>query len=335
MVPPRPRSLLALFFGLALLPVFPARAEDRWLDDDKAIMSLVWENDIFANTDQNYTNGFRLSWMSSEDKTPSWARSVARTALPESNGHKRVSIALGQNMYTPEDKTLTTPDPRDRPYAGWLYGSVGVVSELDDRLDTAMLTVGVVGPHAYAKETQRAVHRLINDEIPNGWHSQLHDEPGVVLTMERKWRSLYQFSPLGVGVDATPYAGFNLGNVNTDADVGTMFRIGYDLPADYGPPRIRPSMPGSDYFVPTQKLGGYLFAGVEGRAVGRNIFLDGNSFRDSPSVDKNYWVGSVQAGMAVTYENTRISYTHVFMTKEFKQQDEASQFGAFTVSYRF
>lgn len=66
-----------------------------------------------------------------------------------------------------------------------------------------------------------------------------------------------------------------------------MLRLGQRLPLDYGPPRIQPSLPGSGFFVPPQdRFGWYLFAGVEGRAVARNIFLDGNTFRDSRSVDK-------------------------------------------------
>jgi lipid A 3-O-deacylase len=117
--------------------------------------------------------------------------------------------------------------------------------------------------------------------------------------------------------------------------VGATFRVGYDLPADYGPPRIRPSLPGSDFFIPAENAGGYLFATVGERAVGRNIFLDGNSFRDGPNVDKKHLVSSLQVGVAGTYEQTRISYTQVFMSKEYKTQADNSEFGVLTLSYRF
>ncbi len=327
------RSFAAAFLFSAL----PAQAQIIPLEeDDKAILSAVFENDLFAGTDNGYTNGFRLSMISSEAATPGSIRWAANHLLPLSyEGKKRIDFALGQNIYAPENISLSTPDPNDRPYAGWLYGSVGVVSDRGDRLDNVMLTLGVVGPHAYAAQTQDYVHRIIDYQRPNGWDHQLKDEPGVMLTMERTWRSLYQLNPGGWGVDASPYIGTNLGNVETDASAGATLRLGFDLPADYGPPRIRPSLPGSDFFIPTQELGGYLFVGAEGRAVGRNIFLDGNSFRDSPSVDKKWLVGSLQGGVALTYRNTRLSYTHVLMTKEFDTQREAEQFGALTLSYRF
>lgn len=305
-------------------------------EDDKAIVSLVWENDITGNTDSNYTNGVRASWLSSEEHAPNWVRWAARNALPmASDGKKRIGISVGQNMYTPKDLTQRAYIPGDRPYAGWTYGSLGIVSDNGRRLDTAMLTLGMVGPASGAEGTQKFIHHLIGDQQPMGWDNQLRDEPGIIFTMERKWRSLYQIQPFGLAADFTPHAGFDLGNINTDAVAGATVRLGYDLPADYGPPRIRPSLPGSDFFIPSQEIGGYLFGGVEGRAVARNIFLDGNTFRDSHSVDKEILVGSLQAGAALTYGNTRLSYTHVFMTDEFKTQSKPEQFGALTLSYRF
>jgi len=310
-------------------------AEDRLQEDDKGIFSLVVENDSFADSDRDYTNGVRLSWLSAEEGMPHWARAAANVLPLASDGNKRISIAAGQNMYTPRDISIRTPLPNDHPYAGWLYGSIGMVSDTGKTLDNVMLTVGVVGPLSFARQTQSFVHRVIDSEHPVGWDNQLKNEPGIILTYERKWRGIYEFSPFGVGVDVTPHVGMNLGNINTDASVGATLRLGYDLPADYGPPRIRPSLPGSDFFIPTKELGGYLFTTIEERAVARNIFLDGNTFRDSQSVDKKHIVGSVQVGAALTYGEARLSYTQVFMSKEYASQDRGSEFGVVTLSYRF
>lgn len=126
-----------------------------FLEDDKAIVSMVFENDLFGGQDENYTNGMRLSWLSSENKTPDWARWAANHLLPLSNeGRKRIGLSLGQNMYTPADLKSRAPIYNDRPYAGWLYGSLGMVSDTGKRLDNVMLTVGVVGPYSYARPTQ-------------------------------------------------------------------------------------------------------------------------------------------------------------------------------------
>lgn len=310
-------------------------AEEVRDDDSKGIFNVVIENDIFAGSDSDYTNGIRFSWLSSEEHMPGWAQSVAR-ALPLANdGHKRFSIATGQSMFAPEDLSRRDLVMGDQPYAGWLYGSVGMVSDTGKTFDNVMLTLGVVGPLSYAKQTQKFVHHVTGSPQPEGWNNQLKNEPGIVLTYERKWRGLYEASPFGIGADVTPHVGVNLGNINTDASVGATFRLGYDLPADYGPPRIRPSLPGSDFFIPTQELGGYLFTTIGERAVGRNIFLDGNTFSDSQNVDKKNFVSSLQVGATVTYGQTRLSYTQVIMTKEYDTQKHASAFGALTLSYRF
>jgi hypothetical protein len=138
-----------------------------------------------------------------------------------------------------------------------------------------------------------------------------------------------------MGVDVTPHVGGALGNVFTHLATGFTIRIGDDLPNDYGPPRIRPSLPGSDFFVTDDPFGWYLFVGVEGRLVGRNIFLDGNTFTDSHSVDKKRIVGDLQAGLAMTAGDARISYTYVLRAREFEGQNNKDGFGSINLSYRF
>jgi hypothetical protein len=327
--------MIAVLPGLLVSAPLMA-AEERTREDSNYIFNVVFENDVFAGTDRGYTNGIRFSWLSPEQKLPDWLQWTSANVLPVNDaGNKRLSYALGQSMFAPDDLSATNLITDDRPYAGWLYGSVGMVSDTGKILDNVVLTLGVVGPAAQAKQVQKFVHHITDSPNPHGWDNQLDNEPGVILTYERKWRGLLEASPFGAGADIMPHVGFNLGNVNTSAVVGATLRLGYDLPADYGPPRIRPSLPGSDFFIPTRDIGGYLFATVEERAIARDIFLDGNTFQDGPHVDKAPFVGSLQFGAALTYESARLSYTHVLMNKEFKGQRGRPAFGALTFSYRF
>lgn len=329
-------AILCLLTWCCQTFAMPAYAAEDWeAGDSKGILNVVFENDVFSGSDREYTNGVRFSWLSSEENMPAWTQSVANMLPLAGDGFKRISLAAGQSMFGPENLSAREPLIGDRPYAGWLYASVGMMSDTGTTHDNVMLTLGVVGPHSYAKQTQKTVHSIINSPDPKGWDNQLQHEVGAVLTYERKWRGLYEFSPFGAGADVIPHVGINLGNINTDAVVGATFRLGYDLPADYGPPRIRPSLSGSDFFIPTKKIGGYLFTTIAERIVARNIFLDGNTFRDSLDVDKKYLVGSLQFGGVVTFNQTRISYTHVFMTKEYTSQKHRAAFGALTLSQRF
>src|SRR5690606_30937471 len=120
-------------------------------------------------------------------------------------------------------------------------------------------------------------------------------------------------------------------------------RIGQELDSDFGPPRIRPGLPGSEAFrpdgprirpglpgseafTPDGGFAWYLFAGAEGQVVLRNIFLDGNTFQDSHSVDRRVLVGDLQAGFALIYESWRLTYTHVLRTPEFEEQKRRRSF---------
>lgn len=309
---------------------------------DAKIVTFALENDLFGSgTDQYYTNGFRLSYHDAAIDLPTWARRLGEIYPGfRLNDTTALTYSIGQNLYTPEDITIEEAQPDDRPWAGWLYASVGMVTVTDNHKDEIELALGVVGPAAAGKITQRFVHNHVTDSPdPRGWGNQLENEPGVVLSWERRWPE-YLTNRLGseLLVSTSPHVGVSLGNVYTLAETGFTFRLTpyedrfTDLPA-----RVRPALPGTGYYPKPE--GGWswaLFAGASGRLVGRNIFLDGNTFHDdSPSIDKNYFVYDVNVGADLIFGQNRLSYTLVRRSEEFKGQDEPAIFGALTLSRRF
>jgi hypothetical protein len=82
-------------------------------------------------------------------------------------------------------------------------------------------------------------------------------------------------------------------------------------------------------------FGWYLFAGIEGRAVARNIFLDGNTFRGSRSVDKKHLVGDLQFGFVLDWSDVRLGYTHVLRSREFQAQESVDGFGSLSLSVKY
>jgi hypothetical protein len=77
--------------------------------------------------------------------------------------------------------------------------------------------------------------------------------------------------------------------------------------------------------------------GAQGRAVAHNIFLDGNTFRQSPSVRKRVFVGDLETGFSVFWSSAvRLDFAAVRRTKEFfgQQADDLIGAGALTVSWR-
>ena len=326
--------LFALLFPIITLgPYRECEAKEH----SDGTLSVVLENDMFYNVDQHYTNGVGFIWVPSRDKpTPEWVRKVASVVpwIPR-EGELLHGYAFGQSMFTPADTDATNPPQWDRPYAGWLYGLVGMGVATGQRLDLLSLSVGIVGPASLAEQTQKAVHELRGIDVPKGWDTQLHNEPAVVLTYQLSKREWATTTWLGNRFDITPHVGGAIGNVFTYANAGFTLRYGEQLPNDFGPPRIQPGLLGSAEFAPTKGFNWYVFAGFEGRAVARNIFLDGNTFRDSRSVDKKSWVGDLQFGLVLDWPGTRLSYTHVRRTKEFNTQGKNDEFGALSVSIKF
>lgn len=303
------------------------------------------ENDRIANTDRHYTNGVRIGWVSDAEDGSDFPiiREALQMLYPLASVRTgRLGLELGHNMYTPADTEARALLTDDRPYAGWLYGSASLYAETakgffelyDETLDSVALELGVVGPSALGKQVQNEYHKLIGVDTSKGWSNQLKDEPGINLIGERKYRR----PPVRFGefeMDVIPHVGASLGNVYTHINGGATIRFGQQLDIDYGPPLIRPSLSGFGAIRDVEGIAWYGFAGVDGRWVLQNIFLDGNTFRDSHSVDKEPLVGDFVAGVAVVYGNARVAFTHVMRTREFSGQDEADRFGAISVSLKF
>lgn len=141
------------------------------------------ENDLFADTDQNYTNGVAFIAVSHDmvgklkpECLPASVRLHAQLikylnpgfwAGADNPAHaKNVVVKFGQAMFTPKDFARTDLITDDRPYAGLLY--VGMPwnhrkheaqSEIEI-LDTREMTLGVIGPLALAKQTQNIIHNI-------------------------------------------------------------------------------------------------------------------------------------------------------------------------------
>src|SRR5262245_46678349 len=92
--------------------------------DRRGVVTFVNENDLYAidNSDRHYTNGVRLGWLSADDDVAEWAKALA-DELPflDPTARRRMGVAVGHNLYTPENKASSEFIPSDRPYAAWLY----------------------------------------------------------------------------------------------------------------------------------------------------------------------------------------------------------------------
>jgi lipid A 3-O-deacylase len=340
--------LLAFFLLLAPAwaaaedePVGETYARRALTSDKKNYFSLSVENDSMGGgADQFYTSGVRATWFNVNTQVPLWLDDLAdHVPSIDINPSTSTFYSIGQNIYTPSDISNRETDPDDRPWAGFLYGSMGLQTYTNgNHADEFELTLGVVGPEALGEPAQKFVHSHLTDSpTPHGWSNQLEFEPGVILSWARRWPMAvsYQAGDYVLGVE--PNINASVGNIYTYAGTGAMLTFGpYQDRLQDVPMRVRPAMPGSGFFeAPSQNWSWFLFAGVDGRAVARNIFLDGNTFKDSPSVDKKLFVGDLTLGAAMTLGDYRLSYSYNVRSPEFDHEEGSSAFGSVTLTARF
>ncbi|MCA8899987.1 MAG: lipid A deacylase LpxR family protein [Hyphomonas sp.] len=334
--------------GAALVAAFlfapPASGEDGAPDVPEkvrkpAVVSITTENDFFGGgTDRNYSNGLRIERVSAADDVHPLLNWVA-DRLPWIDVDRtdlRQGFGISHAIFTPEDIHTATPDPLDRPYAAWLALSSTIVATDEDTQDTLQVNLGIVGPSAAGEFVQNNWHKIIGIEGADGWDRQLKDEPGLEIIAQRLQMFDGPDLPLGLETDIGAHLGVALGNVRTYANMGVTARIGWDLNSSFAPPRIRPALSGAGEFIPGTEedpWGGYAFIGIDGRAVARDMFLDGNLWRDSPRVtDRRDFTGDLQAGLAVHYRDVQLAFTFVHRTEQFAYQDGPQRFGALSIS---
>lgn len=328
------RFLFCLFSMGCGLAAGVASAEEAQVSAERPVWMLSVENDkFFAGTDRHYTQGLRLTYYSPRPANAAFERRLGEflsTFKLPLDGAK-IARSIGQDIFTPGD----TDDPNlisnDRPYAAWLYYSVGyhaIIKETPEapaQSFVAEVSAGMVGPSAQGEFAQNRWHDMINVPRAQGWKNQLRDEPGLMLTVERRLRL-----PVNRHMDILPRAALVLGNVRTHGSVGGAVRLGWDLPKDFGADLIRPAA--GDVGM-TKKFGFYGFVAADTRLVLRNIFLDGNTWKDSHSVHSKHVTWDLNAGISLNWPRFRLVYTQNYRAKEFSGQLRRDVFGSVSLVY--
>ena len=265
-------------------------------------VSLMAENDITAGTDHYFTHGTRLQYTDNDY----WG------------------IALGQNMYTPDDKDAKELLPDDRPYAGYLYAGGFYTYYLDsgDEFFTE-LQLGMIGPDSYAEQTQIWVHKHTGSLLPLGWDNQIPNHFAALL-INRYTTHIYENKYFAID----PYAGTYVGNLFDSVAAGINVYIGYDLPKDRNNHRVIPfKAMVNDGWQPY----GYLYVGIEPRYVFYNMLLEDKRFTISP----NEFVYDRNAGLVFGCKYFELAFTFCYRSDEFDEQPKPEKFGSAKISVNF
>ena len=290
--------------------------------------NFYFENDVFLHRDSQYTSGWKFSNVYNLPK---------HSTLVEPHF---VSIGIIQQIFTPQDLNATKIVVDDRPYASWLYLDVGYHKSSEKSLDSFTLQLGIVGKLSGGQLIQKGFHRISDSDTPNGWDNQLNNELGINLIYQHKWRYIPD-NIFGIKSSLIPFTTLGIGNVKTYANAGLLMRIGVNPIQDYGSSSIDI---GGENGIPVhlnclckkdEKWTYTLNASAKTEAVLHNIFLDGNSFSQSHSVDKESLLFYYSFGFTVRYKRLSLDYILNTSSRQFKRADSSYKFGTIVFSYLY
>ncbi len=172
----------------------------KLLNDNKLdrYILLTFDNDIFAETDYYYTNGFSVGMIH-----PWFNNRLFYKLMPDLGqaSTKLYGIRIQQQMFTPYNPEAVEVIPDDRPFAGVLLAEFFKLSNRSDKglfLQTS-LRLGLIGPASLAGALQSSAHKL----KPTGWDYQIANDLliNIDMSLQKAFRVSKHIEMAG-GVDA-------------------------------------------------------------------------------------------------------------------------------------
>ncbi|WP_291960698.1 lipid A deacylase LpxR family protein [Maribacter sp.] len=279
-----------------------------------------YDNDFFAASDKNYTQGYSFEYAD-----PSLSKNPVNNIIFKIKGNYfTYGLALEHIGYTPSDFVNSDIQIDDRPFAAAIYVKSFVVTTdtiTKSRLSQS-LSLGLIGPGAFGKEMQTAIHKLIENKTPGGWDNQIQND--LVLNYEIGYeKQIFNYKNI---VTAQAISSLQLGTLFTNASVGFNSTVGL-----LNDPFSRNSTPSKFKF--------YAFVQPTVNVVGFDATLQGGIFtNDNPytisSKNIERLTAQVDYGLILKYRKLYLEYTRTTITKEFTSGNSAN-WGGFRVGFLF
>lgn len=305
----------------------------------QALLLLDYENDANFNSkiDKYYTAGVRLSFITKESNALRFLRFVSlQQFFKPSALHTSFGLAIKQEMYTPKDRFSPIPPEDDHPYGGYLGVSLRSFVRSAYVFESLGLDIGVVGKASGAKEVQDLIHDLTNNALLAGWGTQLRNELILNAHYGLSASVLKILEHTAHSLDLMPQFSLSLGNARIHSQASLLARFGYRLSPNTAPMYLNSGFMGAPYVGQWFSIYGFVGAGM--RVVGRNMFLQGNTFaphfasnhsiRIKPFVCEFVW------GISLRYKRFEIVYSVVHRSREFATQDDFHSFGLISLGGR-
>ncbi len=299
---------------------------------------LLSDNDAYVDiySDKYYSAAHRISYISPEwnfhgEDNESKASWLGKISVYPKNNVTSYFVSISQEIYTPDDKSENV-SPLDHPYAGGLYLSIGVNQRRDISFERIWLDIGVVGKYSFAQNVQNGIHTSVNTDhnsvIP--WSNQVGDE--FIMNLHYSWTGkLRVINTNIISAHLLPSAAISLGNGSTFLDLNMRLKIGHNLDASFGTPKMNF---GQDFNgVISDDFSIYVYGGIGYRFTLRNIYIQGNTWEDPFRQDLDPFVNYFEGGLALAYKGFELSYSVTYKSREYIGQPLNHTFGSIMISF--
>ena len=308
-------------------------------EETPKFFTFTFENDFFVGEDNGYTNGIGLTFGQgpflefNSDNSPNWLHQLTQDwYISQMDGKSRgMANRYFQRMQTPNNITIDTLIEDDLPYVGLLAWQ-GTMYAWDEKIsDQLSIYLGVVGPIALGEESQKLVHSALGSDKPLGWDNQIDNEVIAKIELQRVW-NLFRTESDGLQFDLLGLAGFGVGNFQSAAKAGFAMRWGKNLQRSFptfslqADREVNPLAlsPANDF---------YFFAGMRGGYLANDIFINGNTFKDSHSVPIEHIQNDASAGIVWSIGRYGFVFQISSSTSKTTLISEREKFGAFSLTY--
>lgn len=270
------------------------------------LISVVFDNDIFNNTDYYYTNGVKISFISpSASNTP-----LNRILIGKKNADIDLyGFILKQNIYTPTNPDIEDISFGDRPFSAFLtIGQIRNSYDISNRLAIkSNINVGVLGPASLGGAVQSSIHNI----EPIGWNNQIQNNIVVDYAVEIE-KGIISNNNLELNL----IAGANIGTLFNNAYGGAYFRFGNFTPV------YRNILPAKSNDK-RSKFQYWFFISGSTTIVGYDATLQGGLFNRKSQYtlgnnEINRLVARASAGLAIYYKSIGVELQNHYLSPEFK-----------------
>lgn len=307
----------------ALLTTISLQAQTTFTlqeEDDSLVRASV-------RGDRGYTNGTRMLWKwipIAGSRMDSLAEIFCGHSSPDCE--RTVTAGIGQNMYTPENLRSPVPIRGDRPYGGWLYGTIMFDATRQTTNDHFEFYAGVIGRDSHAADAQIFVHKHVTPGAPDplGWDTQIGEWAAFLASYDRRVKLLPRQTRNDrlEWYDVTPAIGGAAGNVFVNASASATVRLGYNLPPHFiesiraAPFALRTGVHEKEARPVKPDWDAFVYVVMNGSYVRRNVFIDADD--DAYFIERRPWVRERRAGASFRVHHFRLAYQYTRRSSEFR-----------------